>query len=185
MLRFLRMALTAAAMLAIAGGAAAAPLGYEDPHILRVESSPGQALASYTPEQIKTAFPQRVIETGTPWSEAGETIRYRGPELKDVLARSGLGEAASIEVFAYDDFITTIHMDEIKDYEPILAIERGCSAADHKNGRCADGQEFRPLDLADSGPYSIIWPLDQLPKSYTAGRNAIWVWFVVALRPGS
>ncbi|MGL4963637.1 MAG: hypothetical protein ACRC67_20580 [Inquilinus sp.] len=185
MLRFLRMALIAAAMLAIAGDAAAAPAGYEDPHILRVESSPGQAIASYTPEQIKTAFPQRVIETGTPWSEAGETIRYRGPDLKDVLARSGLGESASIEVFAYDDFITTIHMDEIKDYEPILAIERGCSTADHKNGRCADGQEFRPLDLADSGPYSIIWPLDQLPKSYTAGRNAIWVWFVVALRPGS
>lgn len=185
MLRFLHMALTAAAMLAIAGDAAAAPAGYEDPHILRVESSPGQAIASYTPEQIKTAFPQRVIETGTPWSEAGETIRYRGPDLKDVLARSGLGESASIEVFAYDDFITTIHMDEIKDYEPILAIERGCSTADHKNGRCADGQEFRPLDLADSGPYSIIWPLDQLPKSYTAGRNAIWVWFVVALRPGS
>jgi len=185
MLRFLRMALAAAAMLAAAGDAAAAPAGYEDPHILRVESSPGQAIASYTPEQIKTNFPQRVIETGTPWSEAGETIRYRGPDLKDVLARSGLGESASIEVFAYDDFITTIHMDEIKDYGPILAIERGCSPADHKSGRCADGQDFRPLDLADSGPYSIIWPLDQLPKSYTAGRNAIWVWFVVALRPGS
>lgn len=183
MFRVLRMAISAAAMLAIACSAAAAPVGYEDPHILRVESSPGQAIVTYTPEQIKTAFPQRVIETGTPWSEAGETIRYRGPDLKEVLARSGLGDAASIDVFAYDDFITAIRMDEITDYQPILAIERGCTAADHKSGRCADGQEFRPLDLADSGPYSIIWPLDQLPKSYTAGRNAIWVWFVVALRP--
>ncbi|MFE0753272.1 hypothetical protein ACFW16_04920 [Inquilinus sp. NPDC058860] len=184
MLRALRMALPAA-MLAMACGAVAAPVGYEDPHILRIESSPGQAIASYTPEQIKAAFPQRVIETGTPWSEAGETIRYRGPDLKEVLARSGLGDAGSIEVFAYDDFITTLRMEEIKQYDPILAIERGCTATDHKNGRCADGQDYRPLDLADSGPYSIIWPLDQLPKSNTAGRNAIWVWFVVALRPGS
>ncbi|MGK9165291.1 hypothetical protein KXR53_03290 [Inquilinus limosus] len=184
MLRLLRMVMTAATMLAIACGATAAPVGYEDPHILRIESSPGQAIATYTPEQIKADFPQRVIETGTPWSEAGERIRYRGPDLKEVLARSGLGDAASIEVFAYDDFITTLRMDEITDYQPILAIERACSPADHKSGRCKDGQDFRPLELADSGPYSIIWPLDQLPKSYAAGRNAIWVWFVVALRPG-
>jgi hypothetical protein len=184
MRRALRMVMSAAAMLAIACGAAAAPVGYEDPHILRVEASPGQAITTYTPDQIRAAFPQRVVDTGTPWSEGGETIRYRGPSLGDVLARSGLGGAATVEIFAYDDFITTIRMDEITAYQPILAIDQACSGADHKSGRCTDGQEFRPLELADSGPYSIIWPLDQLPKSYATGHNAIWVWFVVALRPG-
>jgi len=184
MRRALRLAL-AALILALPGGAFAAPAGYEDPHILRIESAPGHAIASYTPEQIRAAFPMRVIETGTPWSEAGEKIRYRGPDLGEVLAKGGLGDAASIDVYAYDDFITTIKLDEIEKYQPILAIERACTAGDRKTGRCAEGQEYRALDLADSGPYSIIWPLDQLPKTYTAGRNAIWVWFVVALRPGS
>jgi hypothetical protein len=184
MRRALGLALAAFA-LAPPGGASAAPAGYEDPHILRIESSPGKAIASYTPEQIKADFPMRVIETGTPWSEGGEKVRYRGPDLKEVLAKSGLGDTASIEAFAYDDFATTLHMDEISEYRPILAVERGCTDGDRKTGRCAEGQEYRALDLADSGPYSIIWPLDQLPKAYTAGRNAIWVWFVVALRPGS
>lgn len=177
----------AAAMLAalLVGAAQAAPAGHDDPQVLRIEDAAGQPTTTYGLERLKRDFPQRELDTRTPWTAAGESIRYRGPELKDVLAGNGLGDVPSIEASAYDDFVTTIRMDEIDTYKPILALERACSADDHKAGRCKDGEDFRPLTLDDSGPYSIIWPYDQLPSSYVPGRNSIWVWFVTALRPAS
>lgn len=178
-----RIVVAAAAMLAGLPSARAAPVGYEDTQVLRIESAPGQAVATYGPEQLKHDFPLRVIEIRTPWTGEGEKIRYRGPDLKDVLARNGLNSAPSIEVFAYNDFITTIRMDEIDEYEPILAMERACSAEDRRTGRCRDGEEYTALRLEDAGPYYIVWPFEQLPGSYVFGRNSIWVWFVVALRP--
>lgn len=86
-------------------------------------------------------------------------------------------------MFAFDEFLTQVRMQEIDDYEPILAIERACTDEDLRQGRCTEGQDFLPLPMREAGPFFIVWPIEALPESYVPARNSIWVWFVVALRP--
>lgn len=137
-----------------------------DPAVIRIEKSPSDSLATYTIEQLKRDFPQHQIDTATPWSKAGETIKFRGPFLKDLIAKHRIDGRNSVEVTAFDNFITKITNGEITAYSPVVAVERACTEADRPSGACTAGQEFKPLSLEDGGPYYIVWPLLQLPKSY-------------------
>lgn len=164
--------------------AASAAIGAEkDPGILQVLSSSGQTLASYGYEDFRTQFPERELTTRTPWTLEVQPTVYRGPALEDVLVKAGLGTANSIRIIAYNDFQAVLTLDEIDEYHPILAIERACTPKDREEGSCSADQQYKPLDLDDTGPFSIIWPYDELPQSATVGRNFIWVWFVTTLRP--
>jgi hypothetical protein len=116
-------------------------------------------------------------------SKRRETIRFRGPFVKDVLARHAMTGPSAVQFIAYDNFVSEIRMEEINAYMPILAIERECLADDRSKGVCAADQEYRPLSTKDSGPIFIVWPFEKLPTSYVPARNSIWVWFVVAIRP--
>ncbi|MGH6858723.1 MAG: hypothetical protein ACRECY_00620 [Phyllobacterium sp.] len=153
-----------------------------DPAEIHIEREGGDPPVSYTLEQIRQDFPQHLIETATPWSKDGESFQYRGPRLKDIVARNRIDNRSDIEVTAFDNYITKITNEEIDTYSPILAVERACTQADRSTGACSADQEFKPLSLDDGGPYYIIWPLERLPKSYLPARNSIWVWFVVKLR---
>ncbi|MGL4941557.1 MAG: hypothetical protein ACRC44_09465 [Bifidobacterium asteroides] len=155
----------------------------ENPDILRVESTSGDTLASYQSNTILQDFPIREVTTRTPWTLETEPIRYRGPDLKEVLARAGLGTTAEIRVLAYDHFEAVLHMSEIDQYRPILAVERACSSTDRQTGACSPEQSYKALSLDDTGPFAIIWPMDEMPESSTIGRNFIWVWFVTIIRP--
>lgn len=176
--------LAGAALLFGAAGAQAAPVGYEDPQVLKIEPGAGEPVQTYTPEQLQSTFAMQEVETLTPWSK-GIRIRYRGPALKDLLARGKMSDVQSVDVFAFDDFLTTIPMSDISQYDPILATERGCTAEDYQTKRCQDGQAFTALRIGDYGPYYMVWPSDKLPASFIPERNAVWVWYVVALRPGT
>jgi hypothetical protein len=179
-----RRAFLAGIAFALAAAAVYSAFGaYDDPKRLSVEAAPGQVLATYTVDQLKKEFPLQSLTTQTPWTKDGETIRFRGPFVKDVLARHGLAGQGSVQFIAYDNFVSEIRMEEIDAYTPILAIERECSVDDRSKGICAAGQEFRPLSTKESGPIFIVWPLDKLPAAYVPARNSIWVWFVVAVRP--
>jgi hypothetical protein len=156
---------------------------YEDPRQLSVEAAPGKVLAIYTLDQLKSEFSLQSLETQTPWTKDGEKIGFRGPLVKDVLARHGLTGQSAVQFIAYDNFVSEIRMEEINAFSPILAIERKCSADDRKQGTCAANQEYRRLNTKDSGPIFIVWPFEQLPAAYIPARNSIWVWFVVAVRP--
>lgn len=155
----------------------------KDPGILQVLSGSGETIESYGYQDFRTQFPERELTTRTPWTLEAQPTVYRGPALKDVLVKAGLGHAKAIRVIAYNDFQAVLTLDEIDEYRPILAIERGCTPKDREEGSCAADQQFKPLDLDDTGPFSIIWPYDELPQSATVGRNFIWVWFVTAIRP--
>jgi hypothetical protein len=172
-----------ALVLSAAGAVYSAFAAYEDPKRLSVEEAPGKVLATYTVNQLKTEFPLQSVTTQTPWTKDGETIHFRGPLVKDVLARNGLTGQSAVQFIAYDNFVSEIRMEEINDYTPILAIERECSADDRSKGVCAADQQYRPLTTKDSGPIFIVWPLEKLPTAYVPARNSIWVWFVVAVRP--
>jgi hypothetical protein len=169
-------ALTAAAKYSAFGA-------YDDPKRLSVEAAPGKVLATYTVDQLKKEFPLQSLTTQTPWTKDGETIRFRGPYVKDVLARHGMAGQTAVQFIAYDNFVSEIRMEEIEAYSPILAIERECSANDRSKGVCVADQQYRPLSTKDSGPIFIVWPFEKLPAAYVPARNSIWVWFVVAVRP--
>lgn len=182
MRRYLAIAAAAAAIVMTVSRGAFGAMGYEDPSVLTIESGPGAAIATYTYEDLKQSFPLHERVTATPWTD-GEPVRFRGPYLKDVLAKHGLAKSDSIEVFAFDEFLTQVRKQEIDDYEPILAIERACTETERPPVRCAEGQDFIPLPMREAGPFFIVWPIEDLPESYVPARNSIWVWFVVALRP--
>ncbi|MGX9147726.1 hypothetical protein [Mesorhizobium sp. 128a] len=158
---------------------------YDDPKKLTVERAPGMTLATYTVDQLKAEFPLQSLETRTPWTKNGEKISFRGPFVKDVLARHGLASHAAVQFIAYDNFFSEIPLAEINDYAPILAVERLCTDQDRQQGICAPDQEYRRLSLKELGPIFVVWPFEQLPESYVPARNSIWVWFVVAVRPVS
>ncbi|MGL4962840.1 MAG: hypothetical protein ACRC67_16530 [Inquilinus sp.] len=155
----------------------------EDPETLRVETTSGETLATYPVKEVVKEFPMRELATRTPWTEESDPIRYRGPDLKEVLTKAGLGDTPQVRVFAYDHFEAVLKMAEIDQYRPILAVERACSSKDKANGACSADQAYKRLSLDDTGPFAIIWPMDDMPDSYTIGRNFIWVWFVTVIRP--
>lgn len=163
----------------------AAPVlgAYVDPNLLSVEKAPGDILATYSIDQLKTEFPNQTYATRTPWTGEGETTTFRGPLFKSILAKHGFDAKSAVQVIAYDNFVSEIRLDEINNYSPILAVERQCTGKDRRGGQCQGGQDFRPITLRESGPIFIVWPYDQLPNDYVPARNSIWVWFVVALRP--
>jgi hypothetical protein len=178
------MMLAGAASALATAGVHAAPVGYEEPQILKIEPGGAATVQSYTPEQLRSAFPMQEVETITPWSK-GVKIRYRGPNLKDILAHSGMLDMPSVDAFAYDDFLTTIPMDYIEQYNPIIAVDRGCTIDDYKSKRCDNGELYTALQISDYGPYYIVWPVDKTPPSFMPDYNAVWVWYLVALRPGT
>lgn len=157
---------------------------YKKPDTLIIKNATGKSLAQYTAKTLYQTFTIHTLETTTPWSKNREKIRFRGPYLKDILAKHNLDGNTTIEVQAFNDFITLIRQDEIDAYAPILAIEQHCSEQDREDKLCTDKQLYRQLTMDDLGPFYIVWPFEQLPSTYVPLRNSIWVWFVIVLRPG-
>jgi hypothetical protein len=153
-----------------------------DPDTLTIEDTAGKATATYTIESLRKEYVLQERTTATPWSGLG-TIEFRGPLLKDILAKNGIAGAREFEVLAYNDFISRISAVEIDAYSPILAIEQRCTDEDRSRSLCEANQTYRPLSVDDGGPFYLVWPLKNRPRNYVPGRNAIWVWFVVKVRP--
>ncbi|RCS21371.1 hypothetical protein DUT91_24615 [Phyllobacterium salinisoli] len=154
-----------------------------NPNLLTVENTTSGVSHTFTIEQLKTDFPQQTYDTHTPWMKEGQKTLFRGPRLIDVLARAGILDSRAIKVIAYDDFISEIRMDEIRTYDPILAVECKCTDGDRMDGLCKAGQELRPIGMLEKGPIFMVWPANRLPSAYTPTRNSIWVFFPVLIRP--
>lgn len=154
-----------------------------DTQTLYVEKDRGVVSGQYSMGEIRTAFPIHDITTITPWSKDGKPTHFRGPLLADILAKNQLSDVKSIEVYAYNDFISEVETEEIAKFSPILAIEQECTDSDRHTRVCELTQQFRPLTVKDGGPFYVIWPMDKLPSAYIPTRNSIWVWFVKTLRP--
>lgn len=153
-----------------------------DPNELSVQDASGKNIAVFSVKQLQAEFPQQTYDTRTPWTSDSEKIEYRGPLLTNVLAKAGITAAQEVKVVAYDNFVSDIRMDEIRSYNPILAVERRCNENDKASSLCPPGQDFRPISMVEKGPIFIVWPFDQLPASYVPARNSIWVFFPVILR---
>ncbi|MGH7006733.1 MAG: hypothetical protein ACREIP_22525, partial [Alphaproteobacteria bacterium] len=62
---------------------------YGDAGLLAIESAPDTPIATYRFDQLKGDFALQIVETHTPWTLEAATTRFRGPYLKDVLAKFG------------------------------------------------------------------------------------------------
>lgn len=170
------------ALIAATTSTSAVAMNYDNPDVIAVETASGQALKSFTVEQLKTDFPQQTYDTRTPWTKETETIVFRGPKLKDVLEKGGVSNTLGIKIIAYDNFVSEVRAEEIDEFEPILAVERNCSDGDRIKKLCEEGQTFRSINIIEKGPIFVVWPFDRLPSAYVPARNSIWVFFPVALR---
>lgn len=179
----MRVSSIASGLLAAVVSSGALLAAYDDPTILTIQDASGVAVQQYPLDRLRRDFQNVEIETRTPWTTQSEATRYRGPRIVDVLSKYSLDAGQSVQFIAYDNFVSEILIDEIRDYEPIFAIDRACRQHDHESGRCTAGQTFTPLVPEEQGPIFLIWPLDRLPAAYVPARNSIWVWFVVAVRP--
>lgn len=154
-----------------------------DTNTLYVERERGIVSAQYSTADLRATFPIHDITTITPWTKDGTPTHFRGPLLGDILSKNQLNSVKSIEVYAYNDFMSEVENDEIAKFSPILAIEQECTDFDRQTKICGAAQQYRALTVKDGGPYYIIWPMDKLPSAYIPTRNSIWVWFVKTLRP--
>ncbi|WP_157179424.1 hypothetical protein [Phyllobacterium sp. YR531] len=156
---------------------------YDDPKKLSIEAADGTPLASYTPEQLQAAFAQHEVETVIPWLKAEGAVSFRGPRLREVMAKHGL-DNRDILAIAFDEYTANISVEDMDAYAPIIATEIGCREADYKSGLCLKEEKFRPLRQEENGYFRLIWPSAQLPKS-SSENDPRWIWALVVLRPSS
>ncbi|WP_139202538.1 hypothetical protein [Phyllobacterium sp. YR620] len=172
------MSLVVSVGLGLVAGCAVAQQSDDGAFILR--DTLGEIVRSYTLDQLREEFTPRERTTETPWS-LGVPAGFRGPFLKDILARNSL-LGGSFEISAADSFVAKISSEEIERYAPILATEKKCTDEDKHSGACSPGQTYRRMSIDDGGPLYLIWPLHDLPPRYLPSRNAIWVWFVISIK---
>ncbi len=91
-------------------------------------------------------------------------LTFKGPLLTDVLKLAG-ATGGDITLSAADDYKVDITADEMKAYNPILAIEK-------------DGVRMPPDDF---GPFFVMWPFKEKPEIDNEAFQAKAIWTVVKI----
>jgi hypothetical protein len=107
-------------------------------------------------------LPQRTL-TEQPTSFP-EPIAFKGPSLREVLMLAG-ATGGDITLTAADDYTVAISADEMKAFDPILAIEK-------------DGVRMAPDDF---GPFFVMWPFKANPEIDNETFQAKAIWSVIKI----
>lgn len=107
------------------------------------------------------ALPSHKIVTSTNFTKKSE---FLGVKFKEILNRYKI-TATTVRAFAYDNYSFTLPINELLDYEVILAYKK-------------DGEY---MALSDLGPFSIIYPRDSYPNLNLLSINAKTVWQIKIL----
>jgi hypothetical protein len=121
---------------------------------------PGGAMTLTRDEIAK--LPQREL-TQQPTSFP-QPLKFKGPSLADVLTLAG-ATGGDITLSAADDYKVDITADDIKKFNPILAIEK-------------DGVRMAPDDF---GPFFVMWPFKEKPEIDIEAYQAKAIWSVVKI----
>ncbi|HET6160491.1 MAG TPA: hypothetical protein VFE34_19250 [Dongiaceae bacterium] len=94
-------------------------------------------------------------------------VNFKGPLLADVLKLAG-ATGTDMTLSAADDYKVDILGDEMKKYDPILAIEK-------------DGARMAPDDF---GPFFVMWPFKEKPEidNELFQGKAIWTVMKIEVR---
>lgn len=97
------------------------------------------------------------LVTSTPHTEGKP--RWRGVRLS-VLLRALGAEGRAVKAMAVNDYSVVIPIEDIRDYDPIVALDR-------------DGKAMR---IRDKGPGWVIYPWDQFPElaNEIVAARSIW-----------
>jgi len=103
------------------------------------------------------------IETETPWTDG--VSRFKGPRLRDVLARVG-ASGETVFASAVNDYTVSLPASDAEQYNVIVALE--------VNGK--------PLSRRTKGPAWIIYPLSDHPELNNSDTLSKMIWQLVELR---
>ena len=93
-----------------------------------------------------------------------QPLKFKGPSLTEVLKLAG-STGGGITLSAADDYKVDITADEMKKYDPILALEK-------------DGVRMAPDDF---GPFFVMWPFKENPEIDIEAYQAKAIWSVVKI----
>lgn len=155
----------------------------QDDTELTILDKAGQIIKVYSLQDLRQRFTAVELRTITPWSPDENQTLFRGVPLWSLLVENGLSEETAIQLSALDGFATTLQTTDIKQYQPVLALERQCTDAEVLAKNCGSVEEFRQLTIEDHGPLFTVWPLEALIDDGKADRHNIWVWFVNGIQP--
>lgn len=104
------------------------------------------------------ALPQVEVRTENEFSDG--LVTYRGPLVRDVLAKLDLDRLTAVRFVAANDYYVDIPTSDFAEYDVILAME-------------ADG---KPLSRRDKGPLWLMYPISDNPalRDPTYLRRLIW-----------
>jgi hypothetical protein len=127
------------------------------PAILHISGKVTPATGLEMDLEALDALPQHDFTTNTPWTK--EPHSYRGPLLRDVLARVK-AQGTTIKAVALNDYQISIPVDDAGKHDVILATR-------------IDG---KPIPVRGRGPIFVIYPFDSKPelKGKTYFERAIW-----------
>jgi hypothetical protein len=114
-----------------------------------------------TRDQIAKLSQRTLTEQPTSFPEP---LAFKGPSLAAVLKLAG-ATGGDLTLSAADDYKTEITADEIKKYDPILAIEKA-------------GVRMAPDDF---GPFFVMWPFKEKPEIDNEAFQAKAIWQVVKI----
>lgn len=109
------------------------------------------------------AMPQTTLDTENEFVD-GKVV-YRGPLVRNVLARVGLDKADNVRFVAANDYYVDIPTQNFRDYDAILAIE-------------ADGER---LSRRDKGPVWLMYPISDFPELHDPIYSRRLIWQVVKI----
>lgn len=111
------------------------------------------------------ALPQATVVTENEFSDG--KVAYRGPRVRDVLARMGLDQEAEVRFTAVNDYFVDIPTSDFRQYDAILAME-------------ADG---KPLSRREKGPLWLMYPISDHKELLDPVYLRRLIWQVVRIDP--
>jgi hypothetical protein len=111
------------------------------------------------------ALPQTTVVTENEFSDG--KVAYRGPLVRDVLARLGLDQAPEVRFTAVNDYFVDIPTSDFEQYDAILAME-------------ADG---KPLSRREKGPLWLMYPISDHKELLDPVYLRRLIWQVVRIDP--
>ena len=109
------------------------------------------------------ALPQVSFDTTTIWTEG--RIAFRGPRLRDVLAKAGITEGR-ILLKALNDYEVEMGLEELGEDWPIIATR----------------QNGLPFDVRDQGPLWLVYPYDDKIEISPERVHTLSVWQLVQVQ---
>jgi hypothetical protein len=109
------------------------------------------------------ALPQTTVVTENEF--ANGKVAYRGPLMRDVLARLGLDAVEQVRLTAANDYFVDIPTEDFRAYDAILALE-------------ADGKR---LSRRDKGPLWLMYPISDHAELNDAVYLRRLIWQVVRI----